>query len=84
MLETYRSEFPQTVLGYSGHELGDHPNFQFIPAVLSGYFCVCKRDFCNRFWCRGSSIEYAIGVFGNVPNSRAVIVITLLEDGDYC
>ena len=23
MLETYRSEFPHTVLGYSGHELGE-------------------------------------------------------------
>ena len=25
VLETYRSDFPQTVLGYSGHELGDQP-----------------------------------------------------------
>ena len=45
VLETYRSEFPQTVLGYSGHELGDH--YVFVPSFkimfANGFFNLCQN-----------------------------------------
>ena len=58
--------------------------FYFCPGVISGYCCVCESGYCCA-WERGycNCVCY-MGVFKNVPNSRAVVVTLFDSDWLLC